>query len=456
MRKVYIFERLTGQVKRLAAFMLITLLAVGNVFAQEVTYVFSEQGYENAQDLVAADFDNVISFTPASNGASNTPKYYTSGNAGRFYGQNSFVLTPAMGYVITGVTFKAPTSASYSPNLEYTIDGAETPVSLTPEVVGSNKVYTINDIQANLSVCVTNPNSSGHVRVISITVTYAESDVVVVPAPTFSIPSGTYYTEQTVSLTAAPGANIFYSINGGEPILYNDPFTVSTTSTISAYAVLGEDISATATVTITLPVQLANIAALMGSEADNSTLYQITGDVQCVWRHGKNMFVQDATGGLYIYDDHNKISAQYNNGDVISGGIFGTLKPYNGMAELVPTVNTAEGTPGAAIEPIVTTIADIEANPTQYMYKLVALRNGSFQGKTITTGNSAARTIEFYQGGDTIKVYNQFNTVNATFAANEPGVVVGFVGKFENNNGSYFEIFPRDNADLIGTAAPYA
>ena len=33
MRKVYIFERLTGQVKRFAAFMLITLLAVGNAFA---------------------------------------------------------------------------------------------------------------------------------------------------------------------------------------------------------------------------------------------------------------------------------------------------------------------------------------------------------------------------------------------------------------------------------------
>ncbi len=453
MRKVYIFERLTGQVKRLAAFMLITLLAVGNVFAQEVTYVFSEQGYENAQDLVAADFDNVISFTPASNGASNTPKYYTSGNAGRFYGQNSFTLTPAVGYVITGVTFKAPTSANYSPDLVYSIDGDATPVSLSPVAEGSNKVYTINDIHSNTSVCVTNPNSSGHVRVISITVTYSESSVVVVPAPTFSLPSGTYYTPQTVSLTAVAGANIFYSINGGEPVLYNAPFTVSETSAISAYAVLGEVSSAVSTITVNFPVQLANIAALISAEADNSTVYQVTGDVQYVWRHGRNMYLQDATGGLLVYDNSNPvITTEYNNGDVISGGISGKLTPYNGMVELVPTMNTAEGTPGTAVEPIVTTIADIAANPNQYLYKLVALRNGTFQGKTITTGNRTARTIEFYQGGDTIKVYNQFNTVNATFTANEPGVAIGFVGKFEGE----VEIFPRGNADLIGTAAPYA
>lgn len=453
MRKVYIFERLTGQVKRLAAFMLITLLAVGNVFAQEVTYVFSEQGYENAQDLVAADFDNVISFTPASNGASNTPKYYTSGNAGRFYGQNSFTLTPAVGYVITGVTFKAPTSANYSPDLVYSIDGDATPVSLSPVAEGSNKVYTINDIHSNTSVCVTNPNSSGHVRVISITVTYSESSVVVVPAPTFSLPSGTYYTPQTVSLTAVAGANIFYSINGGEPVLYNAPFTVSETSAISAYAVLGEVSSAASTITVNFPVQLANIAALVSAEADNSTVYQVTGDVQYVWRHGRNMYLQDATGGLLVYDNSNPvITTEYNNGDVISGGISGKLTPYNGMVELVPTMNTAEGTPGTAVEPIVTTIADIAANPNQYLYKLVALRNGTFQGKTITTGNRTARTIEFYQGGDTIKVYNQFNTVNATFTANEPGVAIGFVGKFEGE----VEIFPRGNADLIGNAAPYA
>ena len=43
MRKAYVLKRLTGQVKRFAALMLITLLAVGNVFADyDGTGVFTK------------------------------------------------------------------------------------------------------------------------------------------------------------------------------------------------------------------------------------------------------------------------------------------------------------------------------------------------------------------------------------------------------------------------------
>lgn len=453
MRKVYTFKRLTGQVKRFAAFMLITLLAVGYVSADEVTYVFSQAGFTNAQELGSGTINNFISYTTAKNTPGNAPKYYTSGSAARFYGHssgdgNSMTLIPAAGYKITGVTINAVSGKTT--NVAYAIDG----VAGESTVSASGLVYEWSGINATQSFMFQNATvgNTNQLHITSITITYMESGAVVVPAPTFSLPSGVYYTEQTVSLSGATGANIYYSINNGDPILYSEPFTVSTTSTISAYAVLGDVTSGTSTVTISFPVQLVNVAALTAANADNSTIYQLTGDVQYVWRQGKSIFVQDTTGGLYVYDDHNKISTQYNNGDVISGGIYGTLKPYNGMVELVPTDNIAEGTPGTAIKPIVTTIADIKANPAQYMYKLVALRNGAFQGKTITTGNSAAKTIEFYQGGDTMVVFNQFNTVNATFTANEPGVVIGFVGKFN----STIEIFPRGNADLISTVAPYA
>ena len=465
MRKVYIFERLTGQVKRFAAFMLITLLAVGNAFA---------------------DYDGTGLFTKINSLDELTTGYYVVTNQDGEYAMSNQLPTTGSKF------FYSEDAVFYNPaaSLVWLVTVSADGITLYNEAIGAyaaysgsgNTAYTITELtdkgrwtpslDANGNWILENVATSG--RFLSYNSSsprfacygnhnqdelsfYKWGEAPALAAPTFSIPTGTYYTEQTVSLTAAPGANIFYSINDGEPILYNAPFTVSTTSTISAYAVMEEDTSATATITIILPVQLANIAALISAEADNSTIYQVTGDVQYVWRHGRSMYLQDATGGLLVYDNTNPvITTEYNNGDVISGGIYGKLTPYNGMVEFVPTKNTAEGTPGIAIQPIETTIAAITANPDQYMYKLVVLRNGSFQGKTITTGNSAARTIEFYQGGDTIKVYNQFNTVNATFTANEPGVVIGFVGYFENNNGSYVEIFPRDNADLIGTAAPYA
>jgi hypothetical protein len=461
MRKVYTFKRLTGQVKRFAAFMLITLLAVGNAFA---------------------DYDGTGLFTKINSVDELTTGYYVITNqTGEFAMQNQ-VSTSGTKYIFkTDAVFNNPTAdivwlvsvsdgqitlyneaanmyAAYSGsgNSAYMIaelsDKARWTATLDDdgnwllENVATSGRYLNYNTGSPRFACYGNHNQ----QELSF---YKWGEAPALAAPTFSIPSGTYYTEQTVSLTAAPGANIYYSINGGEPILYNAPFTVSTTSTISAYAVLEGATSTTATITITLPVQLANIAALVNANADNSTIYHVTGDMQYVWRHGRNMYLQDATSGLLVFDNSNPvITTEYNNGDVISGGIYGKLTPYNGMVELVPILNTAEGTPGPAIEPIVTTIADIVADTNQYMYRLVALRNGSFQGKTITTGNSSARTIEFYQGGDTIKVYNQFNTVNATFAANEPGVVVGFVAKHNSD----IELFPRDNGDLIGTAAPYA
>ena len=64
MRKAYILKRLTKQVKRFAALMLIVLMAVGNVFADEVTFVFSDQGYANAQ-VITVVTSTVSSALPA-------------------------------------------------------------------------------------------------------------------------------------------------------------------------------------------------------------------------------------------------------------------------------------------------------------------------------------------------------------------------------------------------------
>ena len=74
MGKVYTFKRLTNQVKHFAVLMLIMLMAVGNLFAEQVTFVFSEQGYSDAQIVESADFNDVISFTAAKNSSNTPPK----------------------------------------------------------------------------------------------------------------------------------------------------------------------------------------------------------------------------------------------------------------------------------------------------------------------------------------------------------------------------------------------
>lgn len=446
MRKAYILKRLTGQVKRLAAFMLITLMAVGNAFAEEVTFVFSEQGYENATELVSGTINDYISFVAGKGEASNSPKYYNTGSAIRFYpgsGNGNFItLIPAAGYQINGISVNE--NAGNTGNMGFIADGGEA-VVMTP----SGNVCAISGLNAVEGVkCYNAVNStSGHIRIASITITYSEVGSVVVETPTFSVPAGSYYTPQTVSLSCATtGANIYYSINGGDAVLYNAPFTVSATTTVSACAVLGEDTSAVATANYVFPVEVANIAAFKAGTENQ--LYHITGDVNYVFRNGKNLFVQDATGGLLIYDNTPyTITTEYQEGDVISG-LYGTLVEYNGIMEMYPTLNTAEGVAGS-VTPVEVTVAELLANPAQYVSNLVLLRDGQFAAGSFNT--SAATNVNFSQNGSTIVVRNNYKTVSATFTGGESASVVGLVTLY---NGVP-QLYPRSNADIITNALPF-
>lgn len=451
MGKAYTFKRLTNQVKHFAVLMLIMLMAVGNLFAEQVTFVFSEQGYSDAQIVESADFNDVISFTAAKNSSNTPPKYYNNGAALRLYGQNSFTLTPALGYVITGVSFTAPATGSNAPQLKYTVDNSELAADLPAVATDANKVYTISGIQAYQNVTVINPNSSGHARVIAITVIYEPAIISGVAMPTVTPVSGTYYTPQQVQLSCeTPGANIYYSINDNEPVLYAGPFTVNSNTTLTAFATLGEETSASVTVNYVFPIQVNNIAEFYQGEQD--LLYQITGDVKFVWRNGQNMYVQDETGGLLVYDNNNPvITTQYNNGDVISGGIYGTLDNYNGLIELKPTLNTAEGVPGNAIVPVVATVAQILENPEQYMSKLVIISGGEFT-QSVNFTNGTAKNVNYAQGENTIQVRSQFRNIIMDIAAGTPATVMGFVGRYNNT----IQFFPRFNDDIICHSVPTA
>ncbi len=450
MRKAYILKRLTGQVKRLAAFMLITLMAVGNAFAEEVTFVFSEQGYSNEQVLTAGDINDVISFIAAKNSASYAPRYYNSGNAVRFYAHaasgngSSMTLIPQAGYEITGLVINA-TGASNAPVLGVEVDGG---ARVTYEADGA--VYTISGLHAASSLMFINAATANtQLRATSITVTYGEAAAPAVAAPVFSVPTGNYYTEQTVALTCeTPGANIFYTVNGGDLIAYNAPFTISATAQVAACAILGEDTSAVAVVNYTFPVFVNNIAAYYAAE--NADLFKITGDLTFVYRSGRYMYVKDATGGLLVYDSYNPtITTEYNEGDVFTGGLVGNRSMYHGLDEFVPTMNTAEGEAGQTVAPLLVTAAELLANPEQYVSQLVMVADGEFAAGSFNTNSTT--NVNFTQNGSTIAVRNAFKTVSRTFAEGDEASVIGFVTLYDNA----VQLYPRSNADIITNVLPF-
>ena len=347
------------------------------------------------------------------------------------------VLTPATGNdTLVTVTMSCTVAGA---EIRYTTDGTEPTVTSTlytaPVVLNIPGTYTLKAMAVKADW----ENSE------VTTGTYVINEP---PAPdTVAIPvitpaTDTYYAPQTVTITCADAdAVIRYTTDGTEPteasMLYSAPFTVTTNTTITAKAwKAGMIPSGTASVTISFPDQVANIAAFKAAAATNVEK-QIMSDVTFVFRSGRFMYVEDNTAAMLIYDYNTPvITTQYNEGDVIEGGIFGKYTLYQGMVEMLPThnANAATGTP-VTVTPATATISDIKTQYTDvYEARLVHLSDVQFINAT-----------QFVQNGDTMAIYNRFNTVTTTIAAGDLADVTGFVS-YSTNYG--YQIYPRDNNDI--------
>lgn len=460
MKKHYNLKTLTQGVKSLAVILMVTLMAVGNVIAQSpVTFVFADQGYSNAQVITSGSIDNNISFTCAQgNSTTAGPAYYDSGTNLRFYyssdGHGSeMTLTPAPGYAITGLEITT-SGSSYNPTVKYEVDNGA-----AAEAAYSNLVYTISNVNATSSLKFYNANtSSKQLRATQIKVYYTAAAIALLP-PTFTVAGGTYYAAQTVTLEATTGATIYYTTDGTTPTTasteYTAPIAVNATTTIKAIAVLGSETSsvASAAYTIRIPVEVANIAAFKAAAGND--VYKITGPVTVVGQYSNkyHTFVQDNTGALYIYGT---MANAYQEGDVISDGVYGTYALYNGLVEMKPVngLPTGQGVAGTPVQPVVATLADIVANYADYEAKLVTVNGVTIAADHTFGTTSATRGVNISEGSTTAQIYNTLGTITGKQVhANDVVNVTGYVIIYNN----IIEIVPRSQADIVNVVAnlPY-
>lgn len=269
--------------------------------------------------------------------------------------------------------------------------------------------------------------------------------------PTFTPAQGVLYAPTAITLECTtPASTIYYTTDGTTPditsTVYSAPINVTATTTIKAIATAtGFNTSNVATATYTFPVEVANIAAFKAANtATNTTVYKITGDLTYVYRSGRYIFVKDATGGLLVYDYSTPIITNtYNNGDVISGGIYGTYTLYNGLSELVPTQPTAVGTPGTPVQPITITVSEFLANYANYESQLIKVSEVTFAAGTFGTGSAA--NINITQGTDVTVARNHFGTLTGVVAPTIPQDVVGFAITFNTTR----QIALRDASDMV-------
>ena len=458
MRKVYNFKKLTEKVKQVAVLMLMLVMTAGSLFAEEVTFVFSEAGFSNGQVLPNGDINGIISYSADQQGSSTDgPKYYNSGAALRFYAGadgapgNAMILTPAFGYQITGLTINA--LSTYSPVIGYVVDGGDAVLVNADEEL----VYTISDIEAVSSLKFYNAGTS-QLRITSITISYTVAEVPTVAVPTFNPAPGLYTLPINVSISCAtPGALIYYTFNDSEYYVpYDSAFSVSTTATVHAYAVLGNDTSIMAHANYVFP-QSVNLYGF--KQGVSGSLYMIPNaseKLDFVFRDGRNLYFmaeQSASSrGLLVYDNNPAvITTSFEEGETVDM-LIGTLSFYNGIPELIPVANPglAENSTPHTVVPEEVTIAELKANPEKYLSALVIIKAGQFQAGTFTTSSKSG--VNFVQGTDTIVIYNNFKTVSAAFEGGENASVVGLVGMY---NGVP-QIYPRGNNDIVRPQVPYS
>lgn len=377
----------------------------------------------------------------------------------------------------TKVEFSAKNTNDLNVSVSYSIDGGATYVGDSIFMLQSTTgryTYHICDsgqydyvrVKFAISLPTTLPTATSRLYIDSVLIYQVPGlGPTSVATPEFSVPEGVYFDMMQVEITCrVPHAQIYYTTDGSDPdslsgILYENPINIVQTTTLKAIAYKqGLDVSNIAIATYTYPTEVADLAtfkAVNETLGTNTTPYKITGDVTFVYRSGRYIYIQDATAGLLVYDNQTSmITNNYVEGDVISGGIFGTYTVYNGLIEMIPLQDWAASTTNTGdVAPVVVTASDLMNNFAAYESQLVKIIRVTYtDGGTFTT--ASATTIDFVQDGNVLGARNQFKTLDTTIVAASMGDIIGFASIYTVGGVSTIQLFPRSNEDLLEASLP--
>ena len=269
-----------------------------------------------------------------------------------------------------------------------------------------------------------------------------------VATPTFTPEEGTYYEPQSVSISCATdGATICYTTDGTEPTenssQYSVPLTISETTTLKAKAFKsGYTASAVATATYTFPtlVTIAQAKALAVNE-----YAMVQGIVNFI--DNRNVYVQDATGGICLFLNSNTVPSALALGDMVQA--YGKRANYNGLFELsnINGGNESEFSilsSGNTLPLAVKTIAEVNEGGSDALQCMrVKIENATI-GAINTNGNTPLT-----QGESAINIYKV-----PSLTGIEEGDQVDVIGVIGYFNAAQIRVASADDITLIVTPDP--
>ena len=363
------------------------------------------------QDGVTITFDQ---------GEAGTPARMWSFNGGgqlRVYKNSTFTITAPEGKVITAIDVNIAKGT-------ITADGyAESKWAGSAE----NVTFTV----------------TANAQISTILVTLADKPVVEVEAPVITPATGTYSEAQTVTITAAEGNSIFYTLDGTDPsdasAVYEGPFTVSETTTIKAIATNDDDVAS--------PVATSEITIMPTYKSIAEMLAVISTDKVDVVYEFENLLVQGVNGAnVYVHDGANAFliygwDSPVKKGDKISGKVAGQIYLYNNLPEISLTGDKWAGvtvaSEGNEVVPAVKTIPELTKDIVNEFIRLEGVSFSLASGSNYT----------FTDGSNSINIYEKNLLKDVTFSTEEKYNINAFVSIYRET--IQLSITSADDVELI-------
>lgn len=270
----------------------------------------------------------------------------------------------------------------------------------------------------------------------TVTVTFAGAAL---PGQDLTEPEISMEAHNMISIYQAEESPIYYTIDGTDPLTaanepatgakeYTDPFAITAPCTVKAAAYEDGSFSAIVSKKVYLN-EVSSIASFMSNASPNSTL--LNAPVSVLYKNGRYLWVKDAASYILIYNGSDIEIPALTNGQQIAT-VTGTYKLQNSVIpEIIPeAIGTV--TDGAAIAPVATTLAEINAA------KVSDIINHYFRLENVDiVAGTAANNYTLTQGTDKLTGYNQFANANYYDVLEVPEgtgfSIEGFISCYNNN-----------------------
>ncbi len=265
--------------------------------------------------------------------------------------------------------------------------------------------------------------SSSQVRMSQIVVTTAAAEGTVAK-PVIKPASGTYYGDQNITMTAAEGCTIKYTIEGDQDekeYTYGEYdaliLNAGDTYTINAWAEDADGKKSDVVTNTYVIKEIVNYNTVTGlRQACKATSYANAAEVTFTFENllvtgvsGKNIFVNDGSNSYLLYAENAK---SLKKGDKITGKVAGKLYKYNGLGELAVEdgfENITIASSDNEVSALSIAIDDAVSSYSKYEAEYVKFANVTFQAEAIGTtygaDNYKSVAIED-EAGDQINIYD--------------------------------------------------